>query len=140
MEQSPEVLQQNMGDPQRTSPPNAASNTHPVLLRCNSIKKQGNRLALLSILSGWSSGGRLGGSDISMQSACPAVVGSRRGQWRGDSLARLGLVRSPPDGLSSVPRNSCSCSNFIPLMVLQLGICSPHLCPTLQPAPGNTQG
>lgn len=42
---------------------------HPLLALCNSIKKQRNKLALLSILSGWGSRGRLGGSHISMQSA-----------------------------------------------------------------------
>lgn len=39
----------------------------------------------------------------------------------GDSLAGLGLVRPPTDGLSSVPKSTCSSSNFIPLMVSQPG-------------------
>lgn len=44
-----------------------------------------------------------------------------------DSLTGLGLVRPPADSLSSVPRNTCFHSNFIPLMVSQLGsaLCTP---------------
>ena len=69
---SPGVLQENHGE--LLSPQPVTSNTLSLCwLCCNSMKKQGNKLALLSILSGWGSRGRLGGSRISVKSA---VVGS----------------------------------------------------------------
>lgn len=137
---SPGVLPQNAEESGKNPPPPPQGylhRAHPLLALCNSIKRQRNKLALLSILSGWGSRGRLGGSGISMQSAGSCKGREPRGGVggsRGGSLARLGLLRPPTDGLSSVPRSTRSCSNFIPLMVSQLGTHSPHPCPLLRPA------
>lgn len=63
------------------------------------------------------------------QSSLPtAVVGAEGAAEEGDSLAWLGLSRPPTDGLSLVPRNICFSSNFIRLMLVQLGNC-PALLP-----------
>lgn len=60
----------------------------------------------------------------SAQCSLPAAaVGAEGAAEEGDRLAWLGLSRTPTDGLSSVPRNTCFCSNFIRLMLLQLGNC-----------------
>lgn len=57
---------------------------------CGSIKRQRNKGALLSIVSGWGSGGRLGASRS--QSSLPAAaVGAEGAVEEGDSLAWLGL-------------------------------------------------
>lgn len=65
---------------------------------------------------------------VSQSSLPTAVVGAEGAAEEGDSLAWLGLSRPPTDGLSLVPRNICFCSNFIRLMLVQLGNC-PALLP-----------
>lgn len=65
---------------------------------------------------------------VSQSSLPTAVVGAEGAAEEGDSLAWLGLSRPPTDGLSLVPRNICFSSNFIRLMLVQLGNC-PALLP-----------
>lgn len=62
-----------------------------------------------------------------LNAVCQWLWWELRGSRGGDSLAWLGLSRPPTDGLSLVPRNICFCSNFIRLMLVQLGN-----CPTVQ--------
>lgn len=85
---------------------------HPLLALCNSIKKQRNKLALLSILSGWGSRGRLGGSHISMQSASSCDGGEPVGAvgggvlvWPGWACSDLPQTASAqcPEAFASAP-------------------------------------
>jgi len=71
-----------------------------------------------------------------------AAVGAEGAVEEGDSLARLGLSRTPTDGRNSMPRNTCFCSNFIQLMLLQLGNCQaplPHTWASSKNSQGHVQ-